>query len=59
MYQVKRESRSEFLSLRGWTYHLRVWGLPDPTRPPLVLVHGWMDVASSWQFVVDSLREDR
>ena len=59
MYQVKRESRSEFLSLRGWNYHLRVWGLPDPARPPLVLVHGWMDVAASWQFVVDALREDR
>ena len=59
MYQVKRESRSEFLSLRGWNYHLRVWGLPDPGRPPLVLVHGWMDVAASWQFVVDALREDR
>ena len=59
MYQVKRESRSEFLSLRGWNYHLRVWGLPDPARPPLVLVHGWMDVAASWQFVVDALRDER
>jgi len=24
-----------------------------------VLVHGWMDVAASWQFVVDALRDDR
>jgi pimeloyl-ACP methyl ester carboxylesterase len=30
-----------------------------PALPPLVLVHGWMDVAASWQFVVDALREDR
>ena len=34
------------------------WGdatLATPERPPLVLVHGWMDVAASYQFVVDAL----
>lgn len=59
MYQAQRPSRSEFLPIRGWRYHLRHWGTPDATRAPLVLVHGWMDVAASWQFVVDALREDR
>ena len=59
MYQVRRPSRSDFLPVRGWRYHLRSWGTPDPQRPPLVLVHGWMDVAASWQFMVDALREDR
>jgi pimeloyl-ACP methyl ester carboxylesterase len=59
MYQVQRVSRSDFLPIRGWRYHLRSWGEPDATRPPLVLVHGWMDVAASWQFVVDAMRESR
>ncbi len=59
MYQVQRPSRSDFLPIRGWRYHLRSWGEPDATRPPLVLVHGWMDVAASWQFVVDAMRESR
>jgi hypothetical protein len=25
--------------------------------PPLVMVHGWMDVAASYQFVVDALSQ--
>ena len=28
-------------------------------RPTLVMLHGWMDVAASFQFVVDAMREDR
>lgn len=59
MYQVQRASRSEYVPIRGWRYHLRHWGEPEPQRPPLVLVHGWMDVAASWQFVVDAMREQR
>jgi pimeloyl-ACP methyl ester carboxylesterase len=38
---------------------VRIWGTPSPTHPPLVLLHGWMDVAASWQFVVDALAEER
>lgn len=59
MYQARRPSHSEFLPIRGWRYHLRHWGTPDPARAPLVLVHGWMDVAASWQFVIDAMKEDR
>ena len=59
MYQVRRPSRSEFRPVRGLSYHLRVWGEPDPQTPPLVLVHGWMDVSASWQFMVDALSQDR
>ncbi len=57
MYQVKRPSRSEFLPLRNQRYHLLLWGQPSPDLPPLVLVHGWMDVAASYQFVVDALSD--
>lgn len=61
-YAERRSSRSVHLPIRGVTYHVRLWGDPQtctPERPPLVLVHGWMDVAASWQFLVDALREDR
>ncbi len=42
----------------GLGYHVRCWGTPalaTPERPPLVLMHGWMDVAASFQFLVDAL----
>lgn len=59
MYQARRPSRSEFIPIRHLDYHVRVWGEPSPRLPPLVLVHGWMDVAASWQFMVDALDADR
>ena len=45
------------MSLRGCRYHLRHWGSPSSDAPPLLLAHGWMDVAASWQFMVDALSE--
>ena len=56
MYQVRRASRSRFLPIRRLNYHLREWGESRPGEPPLVMVHGWMDVSASFQFVVDELR---
>jgi pimeloyl-ACP methyl ester carboxylesterase len=58
MYQAKRISHSEFVPIRKLNYHVRVWGKPTPDSIPLVLVHGWMDVAASYQFVVDALRRE-
>jgi pimeloyl-ACP methyl ester carboxylesterase len=58
MYQVKRQPRSEFIPIRNLTYHVQTWGQPAPDKTPLVMVHGWMDVAASYQFVVDALRQD-
>ena len=60
MYKEKRLSRSEFVPIRGLDYHVRIWPGPGPaasTRPPLVLLHGWMDVAASYQFMVDALSD--
>ena len=59
MYQVKRPSRSEFVPVRGLSYHVRLWGEPAPALPPLVMLHGWMDVAASFQFVVDAMQLNR
>lgn len=47
------------MPVRNLRYHVRVWGEPSAARPPLVLLHGWMDVGASWQFVVDALAEER
>jgi pimeloyl-ACP methyl ester carboxylesterase len=58
MYQVQRPSRSEFVPIRSVQYHVRVWGEPAPHKTPLVMVHGWMDVAASFQFMVDALGHD-
>jgi pimeloyl-ACP methyl ester carboxylesterase len=55
MYQAKRPFKSEFIPVRGLQYHVQVWGQPAPGKTPLVMVHGWMDVAASYQFVVDAL----
>ena len=59
MYKEKRVSRSEFVPIRGLSYHVRIWGSKGTatTLPPLVLVHGWMDVAASYQFMVDALTD--
>lgn len=57
MYQVKRPSRSLFIPIRHLQYHVRLWGEATPGVPPLVMVHGWMDVAASYQFVVDAFAE--
>ena len=49
-------SRSRFLDIRGLRYHVREWGAED--APLLVMLHGWMDVSASFQFVVDALARD-
>ncbi len=59
MYQPRRASRSEFTPVRNLQYHVRIWGEPVAGQAPLVMVHGWMDVAASYQFVVDAMAQDR
>ena len=59
MYQVKKASRTGFITLRQLNYHVREWGTPRPGQLPLFMVHGWMDVSASFQFVVDAMKEDR
>lgn len=56
-YQVKRAPRAEFLPVRRLNYHVLAWGKPSAKLPPLVLMHGWMDVAASYQFMVDALSD--
>ena len=61
-YRAHRASLSRFVDVRGLRYHVNLWGeLAQVTRdrPLLVLMHGWMDVGASFQFVVDAMRDGR
>lgn len=59
-YQPRRPGTDRFVPVRGLDYHVITWGDPSlvtPERPALFMVHGWMDVGASFQFVVDALAE--
>ena len=49
-------SGSEWLTVRGLRCHVRHWG--QTGAPKLFMLHGWMDVSASFQFVVDCLQGD-
>jgi pimeloyl-ACP methyl ester carboxylesterase len=49
-------SRSEFLAVRGLRTHVRHWGREG--APKIFMLHGWMDMSASFQFVVDCLQGD-
>jgi pimeloyl-ACP methyl ester carboxylesterase len=49
-------SRSRFVEVRGLSYHVRTWG--DAGAPKIFLLHGWMDVSASFQFLVDALARE-
>jgi pimeloyl-ACP methyl ester carboxylesterase len=53
---MMKASRSAFHPVRGLRYHVREWG--NPGAPRLFLLHGWMDVAASFQFLVDAFARD-
>lgn len=55
-YTPKRIANSHFHTIRGLNYHVREWGTPG--QPLIILLHGWMDTAASFQFFVDHLAHD-
>jgi len=55
-YEPVRAPRAERVDLRGQDTHVLVWGARG--APRLFLLHGWMDVAASFQFLVDALARD-
>lgn len=48
-----KSSESVFVPVRGLQIHCRCWG--DSAHPRLIMLHGWMDVSASFQFLVDAL----
>jgi pimeloyl-ACP methyl ester carboxylesterase len=51
-----KSDTSIFLDIRGLRYHCRIWG--EAGRPRVFMLHGWMDVSASFQFLVDALKAD-
>jgi pimeloyl-ACP methyl ester carboxylesterase len=51
---LRRPSQSQFATIHGLRYHVRSWG--DLEAPRLFMLHGWMDVSASFQFLVDALK---
>ena len=52
-YAPRFLSHSETVKIRGLNYHVRRWGKPGGR--PIWLLHGWMDVSASYQFLADCL----
>ena len=49
-------SRSRFIEVRRLRHHLREWGdAKADVADTLIMLHGWMDMSASFQFVVDAL----
>jgi len=51
-----KKSESHFHDIRGLRYHVRTWGREG--APKLFLLHGWMDVSASFQFLVDAFARE-
>ena len=49
-------SKSQFLNINGLRYHVRTWGNTNGRH--LYLMHGWMDMSASFEFVVNELSKD-
>lgn len=61
-YLPQHPGQSRFITARGFRHHVWHWGpstpeglFPAAGLPPLVLLHGWMDVAASFHFMVDAV----
>jgi len=51
-----KNATSRRVILRGSAHHVLTWG--DPAAPKIFLLHGWMDVGASFQFLVDAFARD-
>ena len=51
-----KPSAATTVPIRGLDYHVRTWG--DAGAPTLFMLHGWMDVGASFQFLIDALTRD-
>ena len=59
-YLPRRRATPRRLAVRGLHYQLNVWGDPaESSRPLLLMMHGFMDVGASFQFVVDAMSDPR
>lgn len=52
-YRPRITGSSRFIPIRGLRCHLREWG--GAHKPIVLMLHGWMDTAASFQFLIDAL----
>ena len=58
-YQALRPPRHETHRVRGLDVHVTRWGREcAPQESPLILLHGWLDVGETFQFIVDAFKKD-
>lgn len=55
-YETTVSSRSHFYKVRDINYHFNVWG--NEKAPLIFFLHGWADTGSTFQFVVDSFKNE-
>lgn len=58
-YLPRRQRQTTALPVRGLDYALHRWDGTSEGAPLLVMLHGWMDVGASFQFLVDALPAHR
>ena len=51
-----KSSQSHIHTIRNLRYHVRTWG--EPRAAKMFLLHGWMDVSASFQFLVDCFERE-
>ncbi|MCU0759396.1 MAG: alpha/beta hydrolase [Steroidobacteraceae bacterium] len=56
VYEAQVPARSEALELRGLAHRVLRWG--PPSADPVLLLHGFLDCADTFQFLVDALPRD-
>lgn len=49
-------ARDKFVDSQGLPIHYLEWG--DPAGEPLILVHGYLDLAYSWKWLVEALQRE-
>lgn len=55
-HSLLKQRQQHRLAVRGVELNIFTYG--DNKQPPLLLLHGWMDCAESWQFVIEALEQD-